>query len=241
MDTIYTPNQIAEQLKVSTTTLRRYEDQDLIPDVPRTESNRRCYTAVHVQAFVTIRALLKGYWIPVAYEAMRKIKIGCEVEGLWLLNQQLHDSHVEKQRVESTLTLFKQTDFSVYRNKKVTDAMTIGEVAEICGVRPSAIRHWEKEGLIRSERNIQNGYRVFTSRELKKIIIISSLRKTVHFIDSMKQLLHELDTHNLESVEKSFQLALNKLNGRLTVQYQGIAEVMNYIQKMNLYRHIDPS
>lgn len=229
MDIIYTPKQIAEQLNVSTTTLRRYEELDLIPEVPRTISNRRCYTSTHLHAFVTIRALLKGYDIPVVYEVMRKVKQGHIVEGLWLINQQLHDIYVEKQRVESNLTMIQQTDFPKYRNNKVTDAMTIGEVAKICGVNASAIRHWEKEGLIRSERNTHNGYRIFTSRELRKIIVISSLRKTVYFIESMKQLLDDLDTQNWESVEKSFQLAIKKLNDQLTKQYEAIATLMKYI------------
>lgn len=48
----YTPTMIAKKLNVSTTTLRRYEDQGLVPEVPRTPSNRRCYTDIHVQAFL---------------------------------------------------------------------------------------------------------------------------------------------------------------------------------------------
>jgi len=48
-----------------------------------------------------------------------------------------------------------------------TDSMTIGEVAQIAGVKTSAIRHWEQEGLIQSRRNKENGYRVFTRTELK--------------------------------------------------------------------------
>ncbi|MCH5583585.1 MerR family DNA-binding transcriptional regulator [Shimazuella sp. AN120528] len=230
MDIIYTPKQVAEQLNVSTTTLRRYEELDLVPDVPRTASNRRYYTPTHLQAFVSLRALLKGYDIPIAYEVMKKIKQGQIENGLWLINQQLHDIHMEKQRVESILNMIQQTDFAKYKNYKITDAMTIGEVAKICGVNPSAIRHWEKEGLIRSERNTQNGYRIFTSRELRKIIVISSLRKTVYFIESMKQLLDDLDTRNLESVKTSFQRAIQKLNDQLTKQYEAIAAMMKYIQ-----------
>ncbi|WHX47024.1 MerR family DNA-binding transcriptional regulator [Paenibacillus woosongensis] len=229
----YTPKQIAKQLNVSTTTLRRYEEQGLIPDVPRTASNRRCYTPIHRQAFITIRTLLKGYEIPVVYNSMRKMKQGHAEEALWSINQQLHDIQVEKQRVESILTMIKHADFSKYRNYKITDAMTIGEVAEIAGVNPSAIRHWEKEGLIRSIRNLHNGYRVFTPRELRKIIVISSLRKTVYFIENIKQLLDDLDTKNLASVEKSFELAMRKLNQQLIFQYQGIAEMMIYLQMMN--------
>jgi DNA-binding transcriptional MerR regulator len=230
MNIIYTPKQVATQLNISTTTLRRYEELDLIPDVPRTASNRRCYTSIHVQAFVAIRTLIKGFDIPVVYEAMKKIKQGSVVDGLWLINQQLQDIHMEKQRVESILNIIQQTDFTKYKNNKITDAMTIGEVAKICGVNPSAIRHWEKEGLIRSERNPKNGYRIFTSRELRKIIVISSLRKSVYFIENMKQLLDDLDTRNLESVKLAFQRAINQLNDQLTNQYEAIAAMMKYIQ-----------
>ncbi|WP_339324809.1 MerR family transcriptional regulator [Paenibacillus sp. FSL W8-0194] len=107
--------------------------------------------------------------------------------------------------------------------------MKIGEVAAIAGVNPSAIRHWEKEGLIRSMRNPENGYRVFTSRELKKIIVLSSLRKTVYFIESMKQLLEALETHDLAAIERSFKMALQRLDDQLKNQMNGISEMMKYI------------
>lgn len=230
---LYPPKQLADRLQVSTTTLRRYEDQDLLPEVMRTASNRRCYTPAHLQAFLAIRALLKGYPIPVVYEAMRKIKHGTATEALWLLNQQQYAIQLEKQRVEAILGMIKQSDFAAVDRKRKSDALSVGEVARIAGVNPSAIRHWEQEGLIHSTRHPENGYRQFTARELKKILVISSLRKTVFFIDSMKQLLHDLDTHNLASIEKSVQIALNKLNGQLARQYQAIAEVMRYMELLD--------
>lgn len=219
MEEIYTPTQIAKQLNVSTTTLRRYEDQGLIPDVPRTASNRRCYTSIHVQAFITIRALLKGYEIPVVYDVMRKIK-GQQMESaLWAINQEQHKTQVEKERLEEVLRMFRDVDLSKYKELTVTNSMTIGEVAQMAGVNPSAIRHWEQEGLISSNRNKDNGYRVFTLTELRKIILISSLRKTVYYIENMKQLLNEIETHNYKKVEVSFQLALQKLNSQLMKQF----------------------
>jgi DNA-binding transcriptional MerR regulator len=226
---LYTPKQIAHILNVSTTTLRRYEEQDLIPEVPRTASNRRCYSSVHLQAFVTIRLLLRGYEIPVVYEVMRKIKKGDKEEAFWLINEQQHLIQVEKQRVEEMMTMIQNADFSTYMNVKVSDAMTIGEVAGIAGVNPSAIRHWEKEGLITSDRNKENGYRVYTVPILRKIIVISSLRKTIYFIENMKQLLNDLEKQHYTKVERSFQLALQKLNSQLAIQFLGIAELMKYV------------
>ncbi|WP_340394324.1 MerR family DNA-binding transcriptional regulator [Paenibacillus sp. FSL E2-0190] len=230
MEEIYTPTLIAKQLNVSTTTLRRYEDQGLIPDVPRTASNRRCYTSIHVQAFITIRALLQGYEIPVVYDVMRKIK-GQQMESaLWAINQEQHKTQVEKERLEEVLRMFRDVDLSKYKDLTVSDSMTIGEVAQMAGVNPSAIRHWEQEGLISSNRNKDNGYRVFTLTELRKIILISSLRKTVYYIENMKQLLNEIETHNYKKVEVSFQLALQKLNSQLMKQFFAIAELTNYVK-----------
>ncbi|WP_411551450.1 MerR family DNA-binding transcriptional regulator [Paenibacillus lautus] len=230
MDSIFTPKQMAKKLNVSTTTLRRYENLGLVPDVPRTSSNRRYYTPLHVQAFLALRSLVQGFDLPIAYEVMSLLKEGYVEQALWMINVQQYNIQVEKQRVEEIMRLIHQTDFSKYRNIQVTDEMKIGEVAVIAGVNPSAIRHWENEGLIRAKRNAENGYRVFTSQELKKIIVLSSLRKTVFFIESMKQLLEALETHDLTAIERSFKVAIQKLNEQLEKQMNGISEMVRYIQ-----------
>ncbi len=147
MDRTFTPKQMAKKLNVSTTTLRRYENLGLVPDVPRTSSNRRYYTPLHDQAFLALRSLVQGFDLPIAYEVMSLLKKGHVEQALWMINVQQYNIQVEKQRVEEIMGLIHQTDFSKYRNIQVTDEMKIGEVAMIAGVNPSAIRHWEKEGL----------------------------------------------------------------------------------------------
>jgi len=226
---IDTPKRVAGKIQVSTTTLRRYEELDLVPDVPRTASNRRVYSPVHIQAFIALRALVKGFDVPVGYEAMRLIKQGHVEQALWTINLQLYHIQTEKHRVEEVMSLIQRTDFSKVGNKPVSEEMRIGEVAAIAGVNPSAIRHWEKEELIRSKRNPDNGYRVYSVRELKKIIVLSSLRKTVYFIESMKQLLDAMETQDLAVVERSFKVALQKLNEQLANRMRGISETMKYI------------
>ncbi|MDA7025453.1 MerR family transcriptional regulator [Bacillus sp. CLL-7-23] len=226
---IYTPKQIANTLNVSTTTLRRYEEQDLIPVVPRTKSNHRFYTLIHFQAFTTIRTLLKGYDIPIVYKVMGMIKNARIEEALWLVNEQQFHTQVEKQRVEEILTMIKNADFTKYKNVKLKECMSIGEAAKIAGVNTSAIRHWECEGLVHSERNKENGYRIFSISELRKILVISSLRKTVYYIENMKDLLNDLDTPHYGKIERSFQLALENLNNQLLLQFTGITELIKYI------------
>ncbi|PER52978.1 MerR family transcriptional regulator [Bacillus thuringiensis] len=225
----YSPKQIANVLNVSTTTLRRYEEQNLIPVVPRTESNHWFYTSIHFQAFITIRALLKGYDIPIVYKVMRMIKNVKFEEALWLINEQQFNIQVEKKRVEEILNMIRNADFTKYKNVELNERMSIGEAANIAGVNTSAIRHWEHEGLVHSERNKENGYRMFPISELRKILVISSLRKTVYYIENMKSLLDDLETLHYGKIERSFQLALENLNNQLLLQFKGIEELMKYI------------
>ncbi|MGF9979094.1 MerR family DNA-binding transcriptional regulator [Viridibacillus arvi] len=225
----YTPKQIANALNVSTTTLRRYEEQNLIPDVPRTESNHRIYKLIHFQAFTTIRTLLKGYEVPIVYEAMRMIKNENYKKALWLINEQQFHIELEKRKVEEILTMIQNADFTKYKNRKLKKCMSIGEVAEIAGVNTSAIRYWEQEGLVRSERNNENGYRMITIAELRKILVISSLRKTVYYIENIKQLLNDLDAQSYDKIESSFSVALENLSNQLLYQYKGISELLKYI------------
>jgi len=151
-------------------------------------------------------------------------------EALWLVNEQQFHIQAEKQRVEEILTMIQNADFTKYKNVKLKEYMNIGEAAKIAGVNTSAIRHWEHEGLVHSERNKENGYRMFSISELRKILVISSLRKTVYYIENMKSLLYELDTQNYGKIEHSFQLALQNLNNQLLNQLKGIAELIKYIQ-----------
>lgn len=230
----WTPAQAARLLNVSTTTLRRYEQLELIPDVPRKGAGRRTYSRTHMDAFSALRALLEAYGISAAYAAMRKIREKKILEALWEINRQQADIHQERQRVAEMMELIGQADFAKYGGRRISDRMTIREAAEIAGVNASAIRHWEKEGLIFPAREAHNGYRIFGPRDLRRIVVISSLRRTVYFIDHMKKLLDDLDTHNAAAAEKSFAIALEKLNRQLLLQHRAIAAVLRYIDGAGL-------
>ncbi len=233
----WTPLQAATRLKVSTTTLRRYEQLELIPEVPRKGLNRRVYREAHIRAFEALRALLQGCSVQTAYDVMKRVRSGDNVGAFWLINEQQAAVQEEKRRVTEMMQLLAQADFSRYNGRRVSEQMTIRDVAEMAGVKASAIRHWEAEGLISPARDLQSGYRIFGARELRRIVVISSLRRTVYFIENMKKLLEDLDTHNLAAVEKSFRIALEKLDRRLELQYRGIAAVVVYTETLDKERH----
>jgi hypothetical protein len=98
---------------------------------------------------------------------------GMEVTSEVLRRIQIHD-------IKAAFSLVKEKEASLYRDKKVAEStlqilqsqncdlsaenewMTIGEASEQTRIPPTAIRHWEKVGLITASRNPGNGYRKFT-------------------------------------------------------------------------------
>ncbi|HDQ16593.1 MAG TPA: MerR family DNA-binding transcriptional regulator [Candidatus Vogelbacteria bacterium] len=49
------------------------------------------------------------------------------------------------------------------------EMVTIKSAAEILGISTSALRDWDKKGLLKAERNPQNGYRLYRLSDLGKM------------------------------------------------------------------------
>src|SRR5690625_5653472 len=103
--------------------MRKYKEHVLIPAVPRTNSNHRYYTQVHLQSFITIRSLLQCYEIPVVYEVMRKIKNHEIDDAFWLINEQQYAIERERKRIEETLKMLKNNNIKSRGKIKVKDYM----------------------------------------------------------------------------------------------------------------------
>ncbi len=48
--------------------------------------------------------------------------------------------------------------------------MTIGEAAEYLGVCPNTLRNWGASGKLKERRHPMNGYRLYTKKELDRLI-----------------------------------------------------------------------
>lgn len=55
--------------------------------------------------------------------------------------------------------------------------LLINEVASLLGVEPSAIRYWERKGLLHLQRDYDNDYRYFDSKALLEVLDIVFFRK----------------------------------------------------------------
>ena len=205
--------EIARKLNISTSALRHYESWGLIPKVERSANGYRIYTKEHEAYFQCIRAMYAGFGMDLIRKVMPRIIKGEKLDALWLINKAQVDLHAEKETVQRTvemLDLKELTDLPKYRNKH---SFTIGEVAEEANVSASAIRHWEKEGLIKPERHKESGFRIFSPSDIRKVLIIRTVQRVAYSLDIVREVLSELDKND---VAQAKEIALQSFNTLIT-------------------------
>jgi len=224
----YTMKEMIEYIGVSNTTLKRYESNGLIPPVFYTKGKHRRYEEIHFIAFKTIRILLKGFDIAVAYQLMKLAKEREFIKANWIIAQSQKDLVKKKE----TLQMHKEFILSVPQKSLKKQTMRIGELAKFADIQSSTIRYWEKRGLIEATRDKSSGYRFYEKSEVRKTIIISLLRKSIYNLEVIKGIVDEIDDKNLTSIKKHYTTVNNELDKQLAMQLRGISSYMTYCEKM---------
>lgn len=235
----YKPVEIASLLGISTSALRHYESWGVVPAPERAANGYRMYTELHLAYFRCLRAMIPGFGYKITYVVLRCIQQGNMDEALWLAGAEQAGLQEEKAAADQTLALLQDPEVSHIKGRPVSHLMSIGEAAEIAGVQPSAIRHWEKEGLLTPLRNPENGYRMYTAVHLRQILLIRTLRRTVYFLERMKELVEAVEQHSLEKAKEVTEHALGRIHQRNRQQYSGVHQLMELCAQAGLMRPED--
>lgn len=70
-----------------------------------------------------------------------------------------------------------------------TEYMNIGTVAEKCGVPPKSIRYYESIGLIEPAERRANGYRSYSSQDMRTLAFIKRARSLGFSVEEVRDLL----------------------------------------------------
>ena len=222
---------IAKKLNISTSALRHYESWGLVPKVERANNGYRIYTNEHEAYFQCIRALNAGFGMDLVKKIMPLIIEGHIQNALWLINKAQVDLYAERESIQKTIEILDSkeltelTDDSKYRGKH----FTIGEVAKEANVSASAIRHWEKEGLLEPERHKESGFRIYSHSDIRRVFIIRTVQRVVYFLDIIREVLSDLDQNNIVQAKEMALQSQQFLDNALLDQVRGIATLQNLL------------
>ncbi len=182
---------VARWVGYSVQQVRDLEHDGVLPPAERTPAGYRTYTERHVQAALAYRAFAAGVGPVDAKRLMRAAHHDPE-ELLALLDEAHARLHVERRELALAREAAGRIAEEPIEDSRPSDSLTITELANALGVRPSTLRHWDAEGLVVPRRSAARSTRTYSPGDVRDARIVHQLRRAGYRIDPLRALMPEL-------------------------------------------------
>ena len=192
------PIDLARAVGVSSQTIRLYERVGFLPPAERTPTGQRRFGPRHMQAIQAARAMIAGYGWEHALEIMRAAHQGDMAAMLARVDARHAELARRRQEIDEvlaalqTLRQLEAEQEAPARAWRGPPALTIGEAARLVGVRSSAIRFWETQGLLQPERDRDSRYRRYRPEQIRRLHMVVLLRNGGYGFEAIRSVLAEL-------------------------------------------------
>lgn len=227
------PAEIANQLGISTSSLRNYEAKGMLPPASRASNGYRVYTDEHAAYFACIVAMSPGFGMDITSTVLAHLQRRELEPALWVINDAQAATHEYKLILEEAEGLMKE--LYVKRNEG-SGWMTIGEMSAAAGIPSSTLRYWEHDGLITAARQEDNNYRRYDKFQEVKVRILKSTQKIIYSSDTvrLKQAVRSLPPWDLPAMQALIQSAQAALAQRNREQLRGLHSLYRLASQLDL-------
>lgn len=187
------PVDLARAAGVTPQTVRNLEAQNVLPAAERSASGYRRYEAIHLSALHAYRALARAHGAPVARNIMVAITAGDIATGLARVDAAQAALHTQRRELDDLAIALRTVNDEQPPAHAAVDRVRIGELAEMLGVRTSALRVWEDAGLLSSTRDDALGYREYTEPQAHAARVIHLLRQGGDLFDRIRPVINALN------------------------------------------------
>lgn len=175
----YKTAEIARCVGIHPNTVRLYEELGLIPKTEREPNGYRIFTDFHMEQIKLARTALQ---VEVLQNGLRKKIIdiikasagGDFDKAILLTKSYLYQIKKEHKNAEEAIAIAERL-LSGSQAETSSACFTRKETASHLQISMDALRNWEMNGLLTVKRK-QNGYRVYTDEDIRRLKIIRSLR-----------------------------------------------------------------
>jgi DNA-binding transcriptional MerR regulator len=227
------PVDLARAAGLGVTQIRTYEEVGFLPPAERGANGYRRYTLAHVEALRVSRIVIAGYGWLNALDVLRAVHAGDTAKVLALVNARHAALDAQHTRIKAAL---EATDAVLRRAPASRDRplVRIQEAAKTVGARASAVRFWERQGLLRPLREAGTGYRLYDVHELVRLNVVALLRDVGYRFDTIREVLDELSSGNPDQVRAALEERLETLHRTTWHCISATSAVRDYLAKLSL-------
>lgn len=190
-----TTSDVAKIIGIHPNTVRLYEEWGLIPPAERKSNGYRIFTDFHIEQ---LRLARIAFQIELLQNGLRKkatetVRLSAKRDfdkALLLAEEYRSQIQREQRNAEESVVIAKQF-LSVKSEEKIL-FLKRKEVSDYLNISMDTLRNWERNGLLRVKRK-QNGYRAYTSDDIKQLKMIRTLRLANYSLEAILRMLTALE------------------------------------------------
>lgn len=237
------PNDLAKASGLSVQSIRNYEQWGFLPTAQRSETGYRRYEQRHLRALHVSRVMIRAYEWERSRNIMTCVHQGNLTSPLATMDAFHAKLHQERQEVERSLEILRTTseafDMSMTEGRELTTShrkhlFRIGEVAQHMGVRVSAVRFWEEQGLLKPIRDRESRFRLYDEEQIRNLHVVVLLRKAGYNFEAIREVLKQLAIGSPEQVLAAAEQRLAELDKRSRLCMEATATLWAYVQELGL-------
>lgn len=181
--------------------IRNLERDGVLPAAERSSSGYRSYRDIHVVSARAYRALAAAVGPVEAKDIVRAAHRDAPATMLALLDAAHAGLDTERRDLEATRAAAQHISAEPIADVRGSDAMTISELADALGIRPSTLRHWDATGLVTPGRTKIRDERTYSPADVRDARIVHQLRRAGYGIPALGPLMAEFrDTRRWSEV-----------------------------------------
>lgn len=198
----YKTNEVAKIVQIHPNTVRLYEELGLISKPFRKGNGYRVFTELHIEQLKLART---AFQVEVLQNGLRqkairivKASASCNFdEAIKLIEGYISAIQTEIKNANEAVEIAKellqgdtkQNHYSLRRK----------EVSDLLGITMDTLRNWEMNGLLSVKRK-ENGYRVYTDDDIRKLKIIRSLKCANYSLSAILRTMHAINHTSDEDI-----------------------------------------
>ncbi len=194
-------------------TVRKYEAWGFLPPAERSATGYRLYTYRHLHAIEAARIMKTGYGWQSALSVMQAVHRGDLESALTVVDSRHAELDRGRREVGETLQALRTVTERQETGTRVrrSGGLQVGQAARRVGVRVSALRFWEEEGLLHPHRNESSGYRLYDEQQMRRLRVVVLLKEAGYDFDAIRSVLDELSAGRPESALRAVEGRRNEL------------------------------
>jgi DNA-binding transcriptional MerR regulator len=237
------PVDLARLAGLGVTQIRTYERLGFLPPADRGANGYRRYSPAHVEALRVARIVIAGYGWQNALDVMRAVHFGDSAAVFALVNARhaaLDGQHTRiKVALETTETMLRRP--AEAGTSPARRAVRIKEAARTVGARPSAVRFWERQGLLQPDREPSTGYRLYDAEQLGRLNVIALLRDVGYHFDAIREVLDELSGGRPDKIRQALEERVETLNRTTWQCINATSAIRDYMETLSQAPQNEPA